>query len=427
MSQIIVYGRDFEKKDIIITDVIIKNYDCITPQKTTFEVLQTDKIEDGDYVIIRDSKDFIGVVDSVGGVNTTEVAVYPIEHIFDNELDVDNLDGTINIVEYLQNQIERNFVNTDDKLMRVPFIFENTLQSEVKYKTIIDGSNLLDIMNDIYLNTGVYLDYEAVYNDAGKFANIKIIFKNVSEQKIKVIRYDHPQIIDKVNYEFSGVASNKVTIYVGKTEESKGTAYKVYLRTDNNLTTNPTDPYRIKKVINKNIDLSAKVETDEELAEAVILTAQKELQGDVFGYKIEFTMLRNADWHYRQACVFRGIDKTYNTLVTRIEYLSEKHMRITLGAYRTKLHEKIIKMNKKPAEIGTTLGGIQTTNGLGKNLYWLEKDENDNLYICSEQLSESELTEKFELDSQKNLWVNYEDNQRQALSINADGELQGDY
>lgn len=428
MNQIWIYDRLFKRKDVIITDVNIKNYDCIVPQITTFEVAKESKINDSDFVIIKAEKEFIGIVDSVGGVNTKEVSIYPIEHLFDNDLDIDNLDGTMSVVEYLTMQITRNFIETDDIYMRVPFVFESTLGADVEYKTIIDTSNLLDIINDIYLKTGVYLDFETVYENE-KLSAIKIVFKNVSRETIKKIRYDHPQIVDAITYEMNNSSANKVTIWVGKTETEKGTPYKIYLREDNELTSNPNDEFRIKKVINKNIDLSAKTETDDELAEAVIVTAQKELQPDLFGYKIQFTMLinKNSKWHYRQACVFTAEDRTFKTLVTRIEYLSDKHMRITLGAYRTKLHEKILKLAKPKEKAGNTLGGIAVTNGLGKYLYWFEKDDAGNLYVCSDNLTDVELTAMFELDAEKNLYVNYADNQRQALSIDAEGNLVGGY
>ncbi len=427
MSQILIYDYALNRKDIIVSDVKIKNYDTTTPQLTTFQVPKNPKIKDSDVVIIRDTQDFIGVVDRVGGVEITELAVYPLEHKFDNDLEIDQLDGTMKVVEYLTKQITRNFVETDDDLMKFPFVFESTLAEDVEYKTIVDGSNLLDVINDIYLNTGVYMDFEAVFN-GGRLSAVKVIFKNVAEQKIKKLRYDHPQIVGNVSYEFANTEANKVTIWVGKTETEKGTPYKIYLREDNELTSNPKDPLRIKKVLNKNIDLSAETESLEELAEAVVVTARKELKSDIYGYKIEFTMLinKNSPWHYRQACVFTAEDRTFHTLVTRLEYLSDKHLRVTLGAYRTRLHEKILKLAKPKETAGKTLGGIQVTNGLGQHLYWFEQDTDGNLYVCSDGMGEAELGALFELDEQKNLYVNYADNQREALSIQ-NGNLVGGY
>lgn len=434
MSQIWIYDYALRRKDVIVTDVQIKSYDCITPQKTTFEIPKNNKVKDSDIVLIKGEQEFIGVIDTVGGVNTTEIALYPLEHKFDNDLEIDQLDGEMKVVEYLEAQIRRNFVDNDDIYMRFPFVFESTLAEDVEYKTIVDTSNLLDVINDIYLNTGIYMDFEPVYSN-GVLSAVKVIFKNVSREKIKHIRYDHPQIVDKVQYAFSNTTANKATIWVGKTEENKGTPYKIYLREDNELTTNPTDEKRIKKVLNKNIDLSVEFGEDdtaeqkaEKTAEAVVVTARKELKSDIFGYEIQFTILinKNSKWHYRQACVFTAEDRTFYTLVTRVEYLSEKHMRITLGAYRTKLHEKILKLAKPKEVAGKTLGGIQVTNGLGQYLYWFEQDTDGNLYVCSDGLSQIELQEMFELDADKNLYVNYKDNQRHALSIE-NGNIVGGY
>ena len=425
MSQIWIYSHDLVRKDIIETDVKVKVYDCITPQKTTFEVKKNDKIHESDIILIKDEQDYLGVIDTVATGDTTEVSMYPFEHIFDSELDIDKLDGKMKVVQWLQTQIARNFIDTDDYLMRLPIVFESEIE-DVEYKTIVDTSNLLEVVNDIYLNTGIYIEFSPVYI-AGKLANIKATFKNVASEEIRRIRYDNPQIVDKVNYEFSNTSANKVTIWVGKTEESKGKPYKIYLREDNELTSNPNDKYRIKKVLNKNIDFTAKTNSADELAEAIIVQAQSTLKSEIFGYKIEFVMMVNPrrKWHYRQACVFVAEDRTYNALVTRIEYLSDKHLRITLGAYRTKLHEKIQKIMKQPKEIGSSLGGISVTNGLGQYLYWFEQDDEGNLYVCSDNYTEEELSGMFEVVD-GGLYVNYADGQRESLFIE-NGELIGGY
>lgn len=428
MSQVWIYDFALKRKEIIVSDVEIKNFDSTVPQLTTFQIPKSTNISNSDFVIIKSKQDFLGVVERVTIGEVTEVAVYPLEHKFDNDLEIDKLDGKMKVVEYLIAQITRNFIETDDIYMQFPFIFESTLEKDVEYKTVVDTSNLLDVMNDIYLNTGIYADYEAVYL-GGNLSAIKVVFKNVAEQPIKRIRFDHPQIVDKVSYEFSNTEANKVTIWVGRTEKEKGKAYKIYLREDNELTTNPKDEYRIKKVINKNVDLDLEEQpSNDQLAESIVVTARQELKSDIFGYQIQFTMLinPNSPWHYRQACVFKAEDRTFYSLVTRLEYLSEKHIRITLGAYRTKLHEKILKLAKPKQVAGKSLGGIQVTNGLLQHIYWFEKDQEGNLYVCSDNMTSEQLSLMFELDENKNLYVNYLDGQREALSIE-NGNLVGGY
>lgn len=424
MKQVFIYDYALNQKDVITTDVEITNFDSTVPQLTTFKVLKNNNIKTSDIVLIKD--EFIGIVERVGGVNYTEVAMYPIEHKFDNDLDIDTLDG--DVVAYLEEQITKNFIETDDIYMKTPFVFENTLTETYNYTTIVDSGNLLDIINEIYLNTGVCMDYEPVYTN-GKFTAIKIKFKNVANEKVKWIRYDNPQIVGEIEYQMSNTSSNKVTIYV-KEEDESFTKYKIYLTEDNELTANPTDERRIKKVINKNIEFTAdeEVETADQYASAIFALAKKELKSDIFGYKIEFTIIRNKNspWNYRQACVFVAEDRTYNSLVTRIEYLSDKHAKITLGAFRTKLHEKILKLSKPQAKLGSTLGGITLSNGLGQYLYWFEQDDEGNLYICSDVYTAQQLSEMFEIEN-GNLYVNYKSGQDEILSIDEEGNLQGVY
>ena len=74
MSQIWIYSHDLVRKDIIETDVKVKVYDCITPQKTTFEVKKNDKIHESDIILIKDEQDYLGVIDTVATSDTTEVS-----------------------------------------------------------------------------------------------------------------------------------------------------------------------------------------------------------------------------------------------------------------------------------------------------------------------------------------------------------------
>lgn len=433
MVQIWIYSHKLERKEILQSDIKIKVYDCETPQLTTINIPKNTNIEDNDIIMVKDENTYIGIIESNTITDASEVAMYPLEHIFDNDLQIDTLDGTTDVVTWLQTQITRNFINTDDELMKLPITFQDLTETTITYKSILETDNLLEVINEIYLNTGVYMEYEPVYT-AGVLTSIKIVFKNVGEQPIRQIRYDNPQIVDKITYDFCNTNTTKVTIYDTRSG-TRGTPYKIYLREDNELTTNPNDEHRIKKVINKNIDFTetengdGETLTDDEVAEAMITTAQSELKSDIFGYKIEFTMLINArrKWSYRQACIFTSETKTFNALVTRIEYLSDRHIKITLGAYRTKLHEKIQKLMKPAKELGTSLGGITVTNGLGKYTYWFEKDAQGNLYVCSDGYTTTELNEMFELDSSKNLYVNYGDTQRESLSIDTNGNLVGGY
>ena len=47
------------RKDIIETDVKVKVYDCITPQKTTFEVKKNAKIHESHIILIKDGEELL--------------------------------------------------------------------------------------------------------------------------------------------------------------------------------------------------------------------------------------------------------------------------------------------------------------------------------------------------------------------------------
>ena len=423
MKQFIVFDHFFNRKDIVETDIVPTVFDCIVPQKTTIVFAQKINISDEDIVLIRDSEtlnvDYLGVCDTVEKDTTTRVAILPFMAICDNELQVETLNaeagGTDTVQLWISRQILNNFVNTDDVYSKFDIQVRDNTNTAIYYKAVDDTSNLLDALNEVYLNTGLYVDF-SIGTTQGAVDKIYCDIYNSNEQPVKKIRYDNPQIIDKVDYRFSQYGNySKATITVGDT----GRTFAFYLRQDNKVTTNPEDQYRIKKVKNKNIELTAEYSSEDELAEALALMAQKTLCGDAFAYSIEFTITRKAisDWQFRQRCDFMAEDRLYQSYITNITYLNDKTARVTLGAYRYTLTDKFKALAKDRKEIGNTFNGIAVSNALGSTTFWFTQ-ENGNLYL---NYPEGETAPNFEIEN-GNLYYTY-NNSEPDFEIEDDGEL----
>lgn len=423
MKQFIVFDHFLNRKDIVETDVVPTVFDCIVPQKTTIVFPQKVNISDEDVVLIRDSEtlnvDYLGVCDTVEKDTTTRVAILPFIAICDNELQVETLNaeagGTDTVQMWISRQILANFVNTDDVYSKFNIQVRDNTSEPIYYKAVDDTANLLDALNEVYLNTGLYVDF-SISTTQGGIDKIYCDIYNANEQAIKKIRYDNPQIIDKVDYKFSQYGNySKATITVGDT----GRTFAFYLRQDNKITTNPEDQYRIKKVKNKNIELTAEYGSEDKLAEALVLMAQKTLCGDAFAYSIEFTITRKAisDWKFRQRCDFFAEDRLYQSYITNITYLNDKTARVTLGAYRYTLTDKFKALAKDRKEIGSTFNGIAVSDALGSTTFWFTQ-EDGNLYL---NYPEGEQEPQFVIED-GNLYYEY-DTSEPDFDVEDDGEL----
>lgn len=423
MKQFIVFDHFFNRKDIVETDIVPTVFDCIVPQKTTIVFAQKVNINDEDIVLIRDSEtraiEYLGVCDTVEKGQTYRVAILPFIAICDNELEVETLNaeagGEDTVQLWIERQIEKNFVDTDDVYSKFDIEVRDNTTDAIYYKAVDDTDNLLDALNDIYLNTGLYIDFNASMSN-GRINKIYCDIYNANEQAVKKIRYDNPQIIDKVDYKFSQYGNySKAVIKVADTDR----AFSFYLREDNKVTTNPEDTKRIKKVKTKNVDLTAEYGSEDELAEALALMAQKTLCGDAFAYSIEFSITRRAisDWKFRQRCDFYAEDRLYQSYITNITYLNDKTARVTLGAYRYTLTDKFKALAKDKKGIGSTFNGIAVSDALGSTTFWFTQ-EDGNLYL---NYPEGETAPNFEIEN-GNLYYTY-DTSEPDFEIEDDGEL----
>lgn len=407
-----------------MTDTTPTIFDTITPQLTTFVFREKLDIQDEDVVVLRDNRtneiEYLGVVDTVEKDTTTSVRVLPFVAICDNELTLTTLNATASnestVQDWITEQILANFVNTSDIYSKYPITVRDKTTNSIYYKAVDDTDNLLDALSEIYLNTGLYIDFEPVFEN-NAITTIYCDIYNANEQEVKVIRYDNPQIVNKVDYKFSQYGNySKATIKIRDTNR----VFEFYLRQDNKVTTNPEDEQRIKKVKNKNVEYSADTSDTNKIAEGLALLAQKTLCGDAFAYSIEFNVLRNAitGWRFRQRCDFRAEDRLYESYITSIEYLNDKEARVTLGAYRYTLTDKFKALTKRRKEIGDTFNGIEVSEHLGSTAFWFTQ-EDGNLYLnCPTGMTPP----NFYIED-GNLYVEYTTATAPDYEIEADGEL----
>ena len=349
--------------------------------------------------------------------------MYPFVNIFDNDCVLTQLDG--DVFTWIEKSINDNFVDTGDMLNDFPIVVRNYLQDDVTYKQIIESNNMLDNTNDIFLNTGIYIEFSIGY-EYGKPAIIYADVRNANEQPVFNLRYDNPIIVDgKVTIESSHTGSyNKAIIQIVDSEDDDkvvlGTEY-IYLREDNKLTSNPEDIERIKQVKPKVIEYVPNDKlTTAEMGEAIILLAQKALCGDSFDHSIEFISIRNEyfDWKINRRCDFRARDRLYETFVTKVEYLSDKHARVVLGAYRYSLTDRFKELRKGETE-ANSIKGIDVSNAFGGEMYWFtQEDGNLVLNYTSNAL-------EYSIDDNGNLCLLYDDELQDEplLSIDDKGDL----
>ena len=141
----------------ILTDVFVPIQDVISPQKSTLIIQKTDKVEQNDIIVIRDNDtnviEYIGYIETIVQKVNTEISCYPLINVFDNdfvldqmfetvEQDGEDVDADIDVVSWLITQLERAFIDTDDKLQALPLIIRNYTKQPVFFKKTLDTSNL---------------------------------------------------------------------------------------------------------------------------------------------------------------------------------------------------------------------------------------------------------------------------------------------
>lgn len=406
-------GKELKIRTRVLTDVIVPVDDVISPQKTTLQIPKNDKIEVSDFVIIKDNTsgkpEYVGYIDTLCSRETTEISCYPLINIFDNDFILDQLFQTVKKInlgadgkwvesetetedigvdaaEWLKTQITRAFIYTADKsspaynadvydeLQGLPLDVIVSTKRPVMYKKAIDTANLFEVYVDLFLNAGIYVEFSEIEYSGNAVKSIKCEIKNNRDERAYTV-YEHDPMFQSVNIVDNTFSTyNKVIAVedVGE-EDRKPATYYFYLLQNNDITTNPSHPQRIKQVRSKVISfaLAGDEETEKQLeeqvrkenegkteaeikkavddaiaesrAKALILSIYNELQAPEYDLKIELELYKNDNLHlYRNIDfvsnrVVNGKNIVYNSNITKVEKLNDKQIRITLGALRNNL------------------------------------------------------------------------------------------
>lgn len=386
MKQILVCykeNRRLRVRSDILTDVFVPVQDVISPQKTTLTVPKNDKVQLNDIIIIKDNSS--GVVEYIGYIDTlvtnvnTEMSCYPLINVFDNDFVLDQLynafqqkqrnengdvvkdengnDVTVEVhiavdaVDWLYTQITRAFIETEDDLQALPLVVEKKCDNLVLYKKALDTANLFEAYIDLFVQTGVYVVFGDLVYDRNEISGIKCEIRCNRDHKPYRI-YEHDPIIKDVNIVDNTFQNyNKIiaTEEVPDGEEREPQRFYFYLLSNNDITTDPNHPMRIKQVRSKAISFSLATDEGEEdglteeqkqesRAKALILAIYNELQAPEYDLKIEIDMMRNSNlFLYRHIDFVAESGIMYTTNITKIEQLNEMQVRITLGALRNSL------------------------------------------------------------------------------------------
>ena len=348
-------------KHTILTDVFVPTQDVISPQKTTLTVLKTDKIELSDIIIIKDNNsgeiEYIGYIDTITTKTNTEISCYPLINVFDNDYVLDqmytsstNVDGSnvdidVDVVDWLTRQLTRAFIDTDDDLQALPLIIRNKTNGLILYKKIIDTANLFEVYTDLFINTGVYVTFSELSYEQNKINGIYCDIHCNRYETVYKLRFDNPQIqsVDIVDNTFTNYNKLIVTQELPKNATAEQIAnrkrYYFYLLDDNSVTTDPTDPRRIKQVRSKEMTFTLDTsKSDEENAKSLMQSVYNELQAPEYNLQITITMLKNDNIRlYRSVDFVAESGIMYSTNITKIEILNDKQITVTLGALRNSL------------------------------------------------------------------------------------------
>lgn len=352
MARLVVLDRKLNQKHIEITDNIPDTIDIISPQKTNFEIRLNENLIVGDLVFVSNDKtEYLGIISEVKNEYTTKLFTYPIISFTDVPVLLDDIGGEV--FAWIKKTFEDNFVNSNDSLFNLPLIVENATETYTTLKHSFESNNLFDALITIFKKTGVYIDFELVFNNSGRPDSILCKVKNNNDDAVISMREDNPLMITKPVYNFDYSGTNKVIFKPSET----GSIYAMYLLKDNTITSDPNAEGRITPIVQEIQEYDS---TSLTIEDDIIQSAHEIMLGNVNQFNIQIQVKSNPNYPFTPFRKFNLItDKsTYETYITKVVNHNDEYYDIVLGVVRNNLTDKLKEISKtKSSSTKTSSGG----------------------------------------------------------------------
>lgn len=199
-----------------------------------------EEVRKGDYLIInglyKQQLFIISGIEKEDNSKIANISLKDISNIFDKKV-IEEPIGNLSIEEYIKKNIEKNYINTDDKLNNLPYlnIIVKTNTNTVVKTNSEDG---LFNLHTYIINCRQYKNIRTSF----QFKDNKLIIY-IEKKENKQIKIDtNVAEIGKVLTTEEEDLITKVEAYV-RSNKSK---YYLYLKSDRTTTENPNDSLRIK-------------------------------------------------------------------------------------------------------------------------------------------------------------------------------------
>lgn len=355
------YVYIISKTDIKILD--IKNvedfsiaHDSEFKGKSTVDLGEKANVKDRDFVFLKHDTGkifFIGIVDSVSnasGQNAHTLNVIEIENLFDRSIFIgsEEIKKTTGIEDFIKNEIEANFSQSDDALLNMEYIEVEALTHTPVLSAIETDNgiyNFMTFLGNAREYYGIFLDFE--------FSGGKLRI-SVSKKEQALFKFDS-SVSDVDNYleDYSVDVLAKLSVKwkIPDTEDEEGnvtigaiTDLAFFLKTDRTITSDIEDPDRATGSIDC---LYIEKETLEEVTEEVI----NKFKGNSYEHsvtadvRIGSNIYPEDQFYIGHECEIKTKSHgVKDSLITKIEYKKDsKYLSVKFGNLAVTLIEKLRK------------------------------------------------------------------------------------
>lgn len=327
------------------------NLDEETNGKSEIILPSLNSAKKGYYLVLNGLyKQFLFVIDDVitsKEEKTVTVSLLDLSNIFDRKIilrDKENM-LTNGIENYIANEMDRNFVNSNDSILNLNYVdvyVHSTTRANV---TINDEDNLYNFHTYLincrqYKNIYTEFKFEGIANRRLK---IDIEYKSESTMLIdttlaEVTGYNKVYEVDPVT---------KVEAYI----RENGHIYSLYLRADRTTTTNKDDTTR----------LEGRIETIScDTLENAQVEALNVIKANTYKHLVEFNIAKSSklidvkNLHIGRPIKIKTTDSIYDSYISAIILSDENFVQYKTGNLRIDFTDKQ-KLQKRSGVVGTKL------------------------------------------------------------------------